>query len=88
MPANIEKMAYVSIEGGTWHGLGEALDRYPTSAEMLRASGLDWGVERSPMLADTVGRFRKLTRRPMTRCARSPVATSCAGIRTAHRWVR
>lgn len=57
MPANIEKMAYVSIEGGTWHGLGEALDRYPTSAEMLRASGLDWGVERSPMLDDTLRPF-------------------------------
>jgi phage/plasmid-like protein (TIGR03299 family) len=44
MPANVETMAYNSVNGMPWHGLGVPVDGTKTSEEMLVKSGLNWTV--------------------------------------------
>ena len=45
---NIE-LAYVILEGTTWHGEGKELATFPNSETMMEASGLNWDVGRSKM---------------------------------------
>ena len=45
---NIE-LAYVILEGTTWHGEGKELAAFPNSETMMEASGLNWDVGRSKM---------------------------------------
>ena len=48
MSANVETMMYVREK--PWHGLGTRVEEAPTSADALRLAGLDWTVERKPLL--------------------------------------
>lgn len=49
MPANIDTMMYNVQEGVPWHGLGKAVEGRVTSAEAIKAGGLDWTVAVEPM---------------------------------------
>jgi phage/plasmid-like protein (TIGR03299 family) len=46
MPANVDTMAYHGEV--PWHGLGQQVPKGVTSAEMIRAAGLDWVVVKRP----------------------------------------
>lgn len=46
MPANVQSMAYYGE--APWHGLGKSVPKGVTAEEMIRAAGLDWGVEVFP----------------------------------------
>jgi len=47
MPANVESMFYYGEV--PWHGLGTSLENPATAYEAIRASGLDWKVEKTPI---------------------------------------
>jgi phage/plasmid-like protein (TIGR03299 family) len=55
MAAEFESGMYVNSEGVPWHGLGVAVDGPATSAEAIRAAGLDWTVRRAPLFAHWTG---------------------------------
>jgi phage/plasmid-like protein (TIGR03299 family) len=46
MPANIQTIAYYGEV--PWHGLGTPVPKGVMAADMIRAAGLDWGVELRP----------------------------------------
>lgn len=46
MPANVQTMAYYGKE--PWHGLGKQVPKGVTAEQMIRAAGMDWGVELRP----------------------------------------
>lgn len=46
MPANIETMAYAGDK--PWHDLGTEVPATVTAADMIRAAGLDWEIEKRP----------------------------------------
>jgi phage/plasmid-like protein (TIGR03299 family) len=50
MVANVQTMMYYKAGGVPWHGLGKALDNPPTSREAIVQAGLDWEVERIPLM--------------------------------------
>lgn len=56
MPDNINynhktgKHAFMSVRERAWHGLGQVVDRYLTSAEAIQVAGLDYIVEKRPMI--------------------------------------
>ena len=53
MPAYIETFAWALPElEKPWHGFGNALDHYMTSAEAITAAGLDWTVKEQPIYFD------------------------------------
>lgn len=53
MPAYIETFAWALPElEKPWHGFGNALDHYMTSAEAIAAAGLDWTVKEQPIFFD------------------------------------
>lgn len=65
MPANIQSMAYA---GETpWHGLGTKVDGLMTSADAIKAGGLDWHVTKLPVqytfngvVKETAGMFNNV----------------------------
>jgi phage/plasmid-like protein (TIGR03299 family) len=48
MSHQIESMAYNNQV--PWHGLGKKVDGKQTVSQMLKAAGLDWNVERQPLI--------------------------------------
>jgi phage/plasmid-like protein (TIGR03299 family) len=54
MPANINyndqtnQHAFMSVKQKAWHGLGQIIDSYPTSAESLIYAGLNFTVDKLP----------------------------------------
>lgn len=41
--------SFFSVKEKAWHGLGQIVEDYPSSAEALRFAGLDYTVEKSPL---------------------------------------
>ena len=58
-----DKHSFFSVKEKAWHGLGQIVDNYPTSAEAIRFAGLDYLVEKRPML--TVGKTSNLSQEPL-----------------------
>lgn len=54
MAANVDTMMYNVQEGVPWHGLGKAVEGRVSSAEAIKAGGLDWkvAVEKMVVAAD------------------------------------
>ena len=50
MPDAVTSMSYNLQNGPPWHGKGTALPGLSTSAECIKAAGLDWGVAKVPLL--------------------------------------
>ena len=40
------KHSFFSVKQKAWHGLGQIVEQYPTSAEALKFAGLDYTVEK------------------------------------------
>lgn len=43
------KDSFMSVKEKAWHGLGQIIDRYPTSSEAIEHAGLDYIVEKRPL---------------------------------------
>jgi phage/plasmid-like protein (TIGR03299 family) len=43
-----QQHSFMSTRQKAWHGLGQIVDQYPTSAEAMRYAGLDFTVEKLP----------------------------------------
>ncbi|SCW38306.1 DUF932 domain-containing protein [Mucilaginibacter sp. NFR10] len=43
------KNSFMSVKEKAWHGLGQTIDRYPTSSEAIQHAGLDYIVEKRPL---------------------------------------
>lgn len=53
MAHEVETMAFVESRGLPWHGLGTPVDGLMTASEALVKAGLDWEVEKRPVLFST-----------------------------------
>jgi phage/plasmid-like protein (TIGR03299 family) len=47
------KASFFSVKEKAWHGLGQIVDQYPTSAEAIEAAGLNFEVTRRPLFTPT-----------------------------------
>lgn len=61
MPADVESM--FSVREVPWHGFGTIVEEQLTAEEALKASGLDWTVEKSPVYVKTGERYTKVPRK-------------------------
>lgn len=52
---NTGKHSLMSVKEKAWHGLGQIIERYPTSAEAIQFAGLDYIVEKRPNRHDLPG---------------------------------
>ncbi|WDF79034.1 DUF932 domain-containing protein [Mucilaginibacter sp. KACC 22773] len=43
------KHSFFSVKEKAWHGLGQIVEQYPTSAEAIKYAGLDYFVEKRPL---------------------------------------
>jgi len=43
------KHSFFSVQQKAWHGLGQIVEQYPTSAEAIKHAGLDYEVIKSPL---------------------------------------
>src|ERR1700704_3124047 len=43
------KHSFFSVKEKAWHGLGQIVQDYPTSAEAIEFAGLDFTVEKRPL---------------------------------------
>lgn len=46
---NTGKYSFFSVQQKAWHGLGQIVTDYPTSAQAITAAGLDYEVVKSPL---------------------------------------
>lgn len=44
-----EKHSFFSVKEKAWHGLGQIVKDYPTSAEAIKHAGLDYTIEKRPL---------------------------------------
>ncbi|WP_431199575.1 DUF932 domain-containing protein [Mucilaginibacter sp. P19] len=49
-----EKVSFFSVKEKAWHGLGQIVEDYPTSAEAIRYAGLDYSVEKRPLFTNSL----------------------------------
>jgi phage/plasmid-like protein (TIGR03299 family) len=49
------KYSFFSVKEKAWHGLGQIVEQYPTSAEAIRHAGLDYEVAKSPLYTKASG---------------------------------
>lgn len=49
------RYSFFSVKEKAWHGLGQIVEDYPTSAEAIKHAGLDYEVEKSPLFAKGSG---------------------------------
>jgi phage/plasmid-like protein (TIGR03299 family) len=47
-----KKHSFFSVKQKAWHGLGQIVADYPTSAEAIRYAGLDYTVEKRPLFTN------------------------------------
>jgi len=52
---NNGRYSFFSVKEKAWHGLGQIVEDYPTSAEAIRNAGLDYSVEKSPLFTKGSG---------------------------------
>ena len=52
---NTGKYSFFSVKEKAWHGLGQIVQDYPTSAEAIKHAGLDYTVEKSPLFTKGSG---------------------------------
>ena len=45
------KYSFFSVKQKAWHGLGQIIEQYPTSAEAVKYAGLDYEVVKSPLFS-------------------------------------
>lgn len=50
-----EKDSFFSVKEKAWHGLGQIVQDYPTSAEAIQFAGLDYEVVKSPLFTRSEG---------------------------------
>lgn len=49
-----EKVSFFSVKEKAWHGLGQIVEDYPTSAEAIKYAGLDYTVEKRPLFTNAL----------------------------------
>jgi phage/plasmid-like protein (TIGR03299 family) len=49
-----DKHSFFSVKQKAWHGLGQIVEDYPTSAEAIQYAGLDYTVEKRPLFTNTL----------------------------------
>lgn len=49
------RYSFFSVKQKAWHGLGQIVDQYPTSAEAIKHAGLDYEVVKSPLFTKGSG---------------------------------
>jgi len=69
MPANIDSMAYYGEV--PWHGLGTKIPERATVTEMIKAAGLDWGVEKRPARGASINKEGIASRYEIVRLPRN-----------------
>ena len=61
MPANVESMFYLEMEGTPWHGLGKALPKVATAQEAIEAAEMNWEVETVAVFCkDGGGKYKEI----------------------------
>jgi phage/plasmid-like protein (TIGR03299 family) len=48
------KFSFFSVREKAWHGLGQIVEQYPTSAEAIQYAGLDYTVEKRPLFTNSL----------------------------------
>jgi len=48
------KHSFFSVKEKAWHGLGQVVEDYPTSAEAIRYAGLNYTVEKRPLFTNSL----------------------------------
>ncbi|HEY4324015.1 MAG TPA: DUF932 domain-containing protein [Mucilaginibacter sp.] len=46
--------SFFSVKEKAWHGLGQIVEQYPTSAEAIEYAGLDYTVEKRPLFTESM----------------------------------
>ena len=74
------KYGFFSVKQKAWHGLGQIVEEYPTSAEALRFAGLDYSVEKRKLF--TYDNKNQLANEPEIKISGIAVPDFYATIRT------